>query len=237
VRRENGFTLAECLIGLALSVFIISSGVEFFGLAQKTFFRLKTREEAGQAALAALDRMKIDLIHAGRGLAGEMAAGLIEAVRADEAGLRTIALEKTLVLAAEVAPGATRLPLVSTAEIAAGQEVALRVGEAGEVRTVAGVEPGAIVLDLPVASGYAPATTAVSLLEIVSYFLDGPPHILRRRVNGGPAQPMLETASAVTWTYDPEARLARIRIELDVEGAHPHEATVFVKNASLARGL
>ena len=235
MRRERGFTLAELLVGLALSMFIISSGVEFFALAQRAFLRLKAREEAGQAALAAIDRMRIDLLHAGRGLTGEMAAGLVEAVRADEAGLRTTALERTLTLAAEVAPGTARLPLVSTADIAGGQVVVLRNGAAGEVRMVAGVEPGAVHLDRPVAAAYAPATATVSLVEIVSYSLDGPARVLRRRVNGGSAQPVLENASLAFWAYDPEARLARIRIELDVEGAHPHEATVFVKNASLVR--
>ena len=113
--------------------------------------------------------------------------------------------------------------------------VVLRNGAAGEVRMVAGVEPGAVHLDRPVTAAYAPATATVSLVEIVSYSLDGPARVLRRRVNGGSAQPVLENASLAFWAYDPEARLARIRIELDVEGAHPHEATVFVKNASLVR--
>jgi len=234
VRRESGFTLIELLVGLALSMFIISSGVEFFALAQKAFHRLKAREEAGQAALAAIDRMRIDLLHAGQGLAGEVAAGLVEAVQADEADLRTKALEKPLVLAAEIAAGAARLPLVSTAGIAAGQEVVLRNGPDGETRIVAGIEPGAVVVDRPVAAAYEPATTTVSLVETVCYFLDGPARILRRSVNGGSAQPVLENASASTWTYDPAARLARIRIELNIEGAHPHEATVFIKNAALA---
>jgi Tfp pilus assembly protein PilW len=237
VRRESGFTLIEQLIGLALSMFVISSGVEFFALAQRAFLRLKAREEAGQAALAAIDRMRIDLFHAGQGLAGEMAAGLVEAVQADEAELRMASLEKTLALAAEIAPGASRLPLVSTADIAAGQEVVLRSGAAGEARTVAAIEPGAVVLDRPVTAAYAPATATVSLVETVCYSLDGPARILRRRVNGGPAQPVLENASAATWTCDQGARLVRVRIELDVEGAHPHETTVFVKNAALARGL
>jgi Tfp pilus assembly protein PilW len=237
VKREKGFTLAELLVGLALSMFIISSGVEFFALAQKAFLRLKAREEAGQAALAAIDRMRIDLLHAGWGLAGEMGAGLVEAVRADEAELRTAALERSLALAAEIAPGTARLLLASTAGIAAGQEVVLRDGAAGEARIVAGVEPGAVHLDRPVTAAYAPATATVALIEVVSYSLEGPARILRRRVNGGSAQPILENASVAIWTYDPEARLARIRIELDVEGAHPHEATVFLKNPALARGL
>ena len=233
--RKGGFTLVECLIGMALSLFIISSGLEFFGLAQKVFFRLKEREETSQAALAALDRMRIDLLHAGWGLAGEMGLGLVEAARATEAELRTTALEKALTLAGEARAGDTRLPLVSTVDVAAGQRISLRDGPAGEVRTVARVEPGAVVLDGPLEGGYAAATAAISLLESVAYYLDESARILRRRVNAGSAQPLLENAASATWLYDPGARLVRIRLELDVEGAHPHEATVFLKNPALAR--
>jgi type II secretory pathway pseudopilin PulG len=235
MRREGGFTLVELLIGMTLSVFVISAGAGFFALAQKAFFRLEAREEAGQGALAALDRMRIDLLHAGRGLAREMAAGLVEAVRADPAELTTVSLEKTLVLAAEAPPGATRLALLSTAGVASGQELVLIDAEAGEAATVADVEPGAIVLSGPLERGYAPGTVSVALLEKVAYRLDSPANILRRRVNGGPAQPLMEHASLAVWTLDAEARLARIRLELDVEGAHPHEATVFLKNPALAR--
>lgn len=237
MKRAGGFTLVECLIGLALSIFVISAGLEFFGLAQKIFTRLKTEEEASQAALAALDHMRIDLLHAGRGLAVEMSLGLVEAVVATEAELRTTALEKILSVAAEAHAGDIRLRLVSTADVAAGQAIALRDGAAGEVRTVARVEPGAVVLDGPLGSGYAPATASVSLFESVVYFLDVPSCILRRRVNAGAAQPLLEDAEAATWTYDPRARLVRVRLELNIEGAHPHEATVFLKNPALAEKI
>jgi len=235
VKPRSGFTLVEALIGLALSLFVIAAGVEFFGLAQRTFFRLKAREEAGQAAAAALDRMRIDLLHAGRGLAAETDAGLVEAVRADESELRTTALERTLALAAEAVPGATRLDLESTADIAARQQIVLYDGAAGEVRTVTVVEPGAAHLDAPLVGRYAPATAAVSLVENVAYLLDGAARVLRRRVNAGSAQPVLEDVRAAVWTYDRDARLARIRLEVDVEGAHPHEATVFLKNPALAQ--
>lgn len=167
MKRLSGFTLIEALVGLALALFVLSAGVEFFGLALRSFHRLKTREEAGQAALAALDRMRIDLLHAGRGLAEEMATGTVEAVRADASGLTTV--------------------------------------------------------------------SAAPSLETVTYFVDAA-HILRRRVNGGSAQPVLEEVRAAGWTYDPATRLAHVRLEVDVEGADPHEATIFVKNAALAQG-
>jgi type II secretory pathway pseudopilin PulG len=234
--RKPGFTLLECLIGMALSLFVISSGLEFFGLAQKVFSRVKDREEAAHGALAAVDRMRIDLLHAGCGLAAEMGLGLVEAVEATAETLRTASLEKTLTLGGETRPGDTRLPLESTAGVAAGQEIALSDGLAGEVLTVAAVEAGAVVLREPLAAGYSPATGAVSLLERVAYFLDEPAGVLRRRVNASPAQPLLEGVAAAVWRCDPAASLVRVRLELEVEGAHPHESTVFLKNPALVAG-
>lgn len=233
--RKSGFTLVECLIGMALGLFVVLSSLEFLGLAQKAFFRLKAREEAGQGALAALDKMRIDLLHAGQGLSGEMALGLVEAARATDEELRTTSCEKALALAGEARAGDTRLLLVSTADIAAGQEICLCAGIAGEVRTVARVERGAAILAEPLEREYSPATTAVSLLESVAYFLDGRTHVLRRRVNAGSAQPLLENAAAATWQCDTAARLVRVRLELNVQGATTHETTVFLKNLALAR--
>ncbi len=232
--RKGGFSLVECLLGMALSLFIMTSSLQFFGLAQKVFFRLKEREEAGQGALAALDKMRIDLLHAGQGLAGELALGLVAAAQATEDELRMTSLEKPLMLTGTARAGDIRLFLASTADIASGQEICLSDGQTGEVRTVARVERGAVVLGEPLERGYSPATATVSLLENVSYFLDGPARILRRRVNAGSAQPLLENIAAAIWICDPEARLVRVRLELSVKGAHPHETTVFLKNSALA---
>jgi type II secretory pathway pseudopilin PulG len=234
MRRTAGFTLVELLAGLTLSLFVISTGVEFFGLARRVFVRLKDREEADQAALAALDRMRIDLLHAGRGLAEEAAAGLVEPVRADESALETTALERELVLAGPAPAGASRLALVSAADIARGQRIVLFESGAGEVRAVAAVEGASVVLDGPLERAYDPAAAAASLLESVAYRLDTEAGVLRRRVNGGAAQPVLELAASAAWSFDPSSHLVRVRLELDVEGAQAHETTVFVKNASLA---
>jgi type II secretory pathway pseudopilin PulG len=232
--KNSGFTLIECLLGLTLSLFVITAGLEFFIGAQRSFSRLKEREEAGQAALAALDRMRIDLLHAGRGLSSEIGLGLVEAAEASADELRTTSLEKELRLSAEAHAGDTRLFLVSTTDIAVGQRLTLREGPAGEARTIARVEAGAIIIDTPLMRNYTPATATLSLLELVAYFVDRPSRILRRRVNTASAQPMLENTAAAAWSLDPIAPLVRIRLEIGVEGAHPHEATVFLKNPALA---
>jgi type II secretory pathway pseudopilin PulG len=234
MRRPAGLTLVELLIGLTLSLFVISSGVEFFGLAHRVFARLKTREEAGQAALAALDRMRVDLLHAGRGLAAESAAGLVVPVRAEEGELSTTALERALSLAAAVPAGTTRLPLLSTAGIARGRRIAIMQDGAGEVLSVARVEPDAVVLEGPLEGEYDPASASLSLLESVTYLLDPAGRVLRRRADGGGAQPLLEGTRLAAWTFDADSHLARVRIEVEAEGVHAHETTVFIKNASLA---
>ncbi len=234
--RRPGFTLIEALIGLSLSLFVVAAGFEIFARAERSFQRLKAREEAGQAALAALDRIRIDLLHSGCGLCPEVALGLFPPVEVTGGELRTTTLETTLGLAADAQAGDTRLALVSTSDVTAGQRITLRQGPAGELRTIARVMAGAVLVDAPLGRGYARVAAAVSLLELVTYFRDGATRVLRRRVNTSPAQPMLEDTAAVEWDLDSQAHLVRIRLELDTQGVHPHDATVFLKNPALAGG-
>ena len=235
--NRPGFTLVECLIGLTLSLVVITAGLGFYASAQKAFVRLQAREEAGQEALAAIDKMRIDLFHAGRGLAPEIALGLVAAVETAAAELRLTASERRLVLAAGAAAGATRLSLLSTADLTAGRRVLLRQGEAGEVRTITRVEPGAVVVEAPLERAYDPGSAAVSLLECVAYFRDGASRILRRRANASSAQPVAEGVASADWSLDAAANLVSVRLELDVQGVFPHEATIFVKNRALAKSL
>jgi len=232
---RKGFTLIEALLGLSLSLFIVVAGLEFYARAQGSFDRLKAREEAEQAARAALDRIRIDLLHAGRGLAPEIAMGLLEAAEATAGELRVVSADRALVLAAGAPAGALRLPLVSTVDIAAGRRIVLRDGAAGEVRTIVRVEAGAVVLDAPLGRDYAPESAIVSLLDGVVYCLDGAAHILRRRANASPAQPLVESIATAAWRLEAAAPLVHVRLEMSCEGVRPHEATVFLKNAALAR--
>lgn len=233
--RARGFSLIECLIGAALSLFVVCAALEFLVSSQKHFFKLKERTETSQSALAALDKMRIDLLHAGRGLAGPVGAGLVEAARATEEELSTTAAQKALALIAEAQAGDLRLSLASTADISAGRVICFFDGLTGETRTVARVEPGAVVLSEPLESGYAPETAAVSLLENVAYFVDRPAGILRRRVNASPAQPLLENTATAGWWHDRETGLVRVRLELTIQGVAPHEMSVFLKNPALAK--
>lgn len=233
--KARGFTLVECLIGTAVSLFVVCAALEFLASAQKHFRGLNERAETAQAAWAALDRMKIDLLHAGRGLAGPAGAGLVEAAEATVESLTTTSLDGALILTGEARAGDLRLSVATASGLSAGREICLFDGRTGEVRTVARVEAGAVVLREPLESGYEPATAAVSLLERVAYFVDRPARILRRRVNASSAQPLLENAAGADWQVDREAGLVRVRLEVDGKGENVHELCVFLKNAALAR--
>lgn len=233
--RDRGFTLIECLVAAAISLLIVCASLEYLVSAQKHFAKLKERTEASQALYASLDKIRVDILHAGRGLAGPAAAGLVEAVQAPPEELRTISLAAVLVLSGEARAGDLRISLVSTADISRGQEICLYDGLSGEVRTIAGVEPGAVVLSEPLESAYSPETASVLLLDKVAYFLDQVPSVLRRRVNAGSAQPLLEDVSSIEWRYDPSADLVDVRLETRVEGVAAHGMSVFIKNAALAR--
>jgi prepilin-type N-terminal cleavage/methylation domain-containing protein len=232
--KRAGFTLVECLIGLAIALFVLTAGLQFYAGTQKLFTGLKAREEGDQAALAALDRMRIDLLHAGRGLLEEIRLGLVAPAVAAPTELRLASAERELRLVAASGAGSTRLRLASAAEIAAGQLIALRAGAAGELRRVVRIEAEDAVLEAPLERDYLPDAAKAALIETVTYYLDSQAGILRRKVNAAPAQPLVENAAAATWALAPSGTLIRIRLELTVKGVHPHEATVFLKNAALA---
>ncbi len=85
--KAAGFSLLECLIGLALSLFIVCATLEFLASGQRQFLRLKDAEEAAQGALAALDKMSVDVLRAGEGLAAPAGLGVLEPVSETANGL------------------------------------------------------------------------------------------------------------------------------------------------------
>jgi hypothetical protein len=232
--KARGFTLLECLIGLSLSLFVVCACLEFFVTAQKHFFRLKEKEEAAQGALAAMDKIKVDILRAGQGLVQPLALGLIEAVAEDAGGLLITRAEKAFELAADVREGDVRLSLTSVADLKAGREVCLSDGEKGEVRVISSVASGTAVLSSPLGFGYAKEKASVHLLEKISLYVDARQDILRRRVNLSSAQPLLENVRSAEFLVDRAANLVRVRFGLKNQGDAIYESCLFPKNPALA---
>ena len=233
--RARGFTLFECLIGLCLSLFVVCASLEFFGAAQKSYFKLKEKEEAAQSALAALDKMSADILRAGEGLVLPVALGLIEPVAEAGGGLQIIRAERLYELSAGVGAGDTRIRLAATTDLKPGREICLVDTWNAEVHTVSSVESKAVVVSTPAGHAYALENTPVILLEKILLTLDTRQAVLRRRVNLSSAQPLLENAGEAGFFVDRTANLVRVRLRLNSQGDAAYELQLFPKNAALAR--
>jgi len=233
MRRSGGFSLLECLVGMALSFLVVLACLEFFGAARRSYSRLKDREETAQGAAAALDKMSVDILRAGQGLVRAAALGLVEPVAESGGALRVTRAEAEFALAADVLAGDTRLPLVRTAELARGREICLEDGAKGEVLTVASVEPGAVIFSSPLSHDYARDGTSVLLLERITLSLDARQGVLRRKVNLSSAQPLLENVRSAEFLEDRPANLVRVRFSLAPQGDATYELCLFPKNPAL----
>jgi hypothetical protein len=231
--RARGFTLLECLIGLCISFFVVCACLEFFGAAQKSYFKLKDKEEAAQGALAALDKMSADIFHAGEGLVLPVALGLVEPVAESGGGLQIERAERTYALSAGVGAGDTRIRLTATTDLKPGREICLVDAGNAEVHTVSSVESKAVVITTPAGRAYAPGPSAVILLEKILVTLDTRLGVLRRKVNLGSAQPLLENTGEAAFFVDRAANLVRVRFRLNSQGDAAYEQLFFPKNVAL----
>jgi len=232
--KARGFSLLECLVGLAVSCFVVCACLGFFVGAERSFFKLKDKEEAAQSALAAMDKMRVDILRAGQGLAGAAATGLVEPVAEADGGLQVTRSERSYVLAADVSPGDSRVVLEATADLKPGREVLLFDGGSGEVRTISSVAAGVVVVSPALERAYARATASFELLERVSLVLDSRQGVIRRRVNSSSAQPLLENAASASFAVDGTANLVRVRFSLASQGDAEYELCLFPKNPALS---
>ncbi len=230
--RRPAFSLLECLLALSLFFFTALAAMEFFGAARTAFFKLKDSEEASLAAASALQKVRLDLAGAGRGLGA--AAGAVDPLTLDAGVLEIVSVEQAYELAADVAPGDTEIRLASSADWRPRREICLVEGNRAEVRALATVDGASAVLSEPAGGGYAAGRARVLLLERIAFFMDADGRTLRRRVNGSSAQPLLEDIRAAELDYDPVSNIVAFDVTLDAPGAKTHGLSYFPKNVRFA---
>ena len=232
--RRRGFTLVEILIGMTLFLVILTAGIGFFGHARDLFFKLKDAEEDSQAVYSALDRIRMDLIKAGRGLAEPLQRGLLSAVEAGPGRLTIVSSEEPLSLAEGLRAGESQAVLRTVDGVKKGGLVCFLEGSRGEVRGVAAIETDRLALDLPVESDYSTEGCRVLPIERISFYLGAVDRVVRRQVNASPAQPLIEDVGVFRYSYDPPSNIASVIIELAPHKERAYEIIVFPKNAGLS---
>ncbi len=232
----KGFTLLEFLISTALASLILMAGFGFFGHAHSLFFKLKESVEDSQDALSAIDKMRIDLIKAGGGLAFPADAGLPEPLSADAEELTIWRADSAFDLAADITPGDQRASLETTAGLRTGDRICVVGPDLGEALDVIRIEGNVLILGSSFERGYGKEDARVLALEKISYFLDEAAGIIRRRVDSGGAQPLIEGVGSFRFSFDKPSRLVSLAFTLSSRKEKVYEICLLPKNIGLAPG-
>lgn len=233
---KRGFSLLECLISLSLFFFVVAGALESFVAARKAFFKLKDSETGAQAALAALDKTRIDLLHAGRGLVIPHSLGILEPVSCGGDWIACLRTGTVLSPAGDLVSGQTRITIPGAADLDPGREIVLFDAAKGEVGLVEAVLGEDIILSTPLRNAYVSETTTLVLIETVRVFMDADGRTLRRQANRSPAQPLCENVRSFLVSPEADARLVTIILSLRSQEEKEYGITVFPKNPGLAAG-
>jgi len=227
---RKGFSLLESLLSLSLTLFIALAGCEFFGVSRAFFFRLKERSENRQAALAALDMIGQDVHRAGRGLGLPLSLGLASGLEIVEGVLHLERGGKDLGLTADVQPGQTALVVRDAEGLKRKRRVCLVRPGQGQVLEVTNVQDKTLTVN-PAADAFYPKEEAsLLLLETVDYYLDALAGVVRRKMNEGSGQPLLEDVTRLECTSEGGSFLTTIRLALRPQEEKTYEISVLPKN-------
>jgi len=224
----------ESTLALALFLIVVLASLEFFGFTRGLFLKLKTNEETREAALSALDKMRVDLLAGGSGLLEPIELGLLEGISQEEGTLVILSKEKNLSPLNDLLEGQTRIRLQSANELKKGREICIFDSHKGEVKSISNADKKSIVLSSPLNFSFLKEKTQVCLLKKISLFLDKDKKILRRKTNASPAQPLLEDAILFGFSYEKASNLVRLHLALTSNKEKKYEIWVFPKNAALA---
>lgn len=232
--KKRGFSAIESSLSLALFLIIIIAVFESFGITRSFFFKLKNTQEENQAAMAALDKMKIDLLRAGAGLLQPVRQGAVEGIAISSGTLIIYSREKTYSFLEDLFPGENRIVLETAAGLSPGREVCVFDEEKAEVKTISSVAGKTIFLATPLEASFSISETQLALLERTTLFFDAKNGSIRRKVNASSPQPLLEDVSYFEFAYEKELNLAALSFALKNNKEKKYELLVYPKNIALA---
>jgi prepilin-type N-terminal cleavage/methylation domain-containing protein len=231
--KRRGFSAIESSISLALFLIIFLAAFEFFGITRSFFFKLKNAQEKNQAAMAAGDKMKVDLLRAGSGLLQPIRQGAVEGIAIISNALIIYSREKIYSLPEGLSQGESRIALETAAGLSPGREVCVFDEEKAEVKTISSIERKTIFLTTPLEASYSTSESQLALLERTSLFFDEKNSGIRRKVNASSPQPLLDDVLYFEFAYEKEVNLARLRFAFKNNKEKTYELLVYPKNIAL----
>lgn len=231
---EKGYSSVESLISFSLFLFLILSSLQFFGFVRKSFFKLKASEEVEQAALSALEKMKIDILRGGQGLLQPIRLGLCKGIEENSNTLIIQTRDKNFELLSDLVPGQTKIHLKTTRGLRKGREIYISDPKKGEVKHISSISTESIVVSSPLLHQFLKEKTKLFSLKKISLFLDERNQTIRRKVNNSSPQPLLEDVISFDFHYEETKNIIQVRLALKSDKEKRCEFSVFTKNMALA---
>jgi len=232
--QRQGFSLIESLLAMALFLLILLASLEFFAATRAAFIKLQSAQTSQESALAALEKMKTDAFQSGQGLLEPIGLGLVQGIDWADGTLALMSLAKTSALLADAHAGQTTIGLDDGEDFGPGKAVCIFDIAKGELLSVASADGHVLTLTSPLAFNYMKGESAVILIQKVSYFLDSANSTLRRKVNVGAAQPLIEGVRSFVAGYGRDSHLLDIGVGLQSEPDKTRRLVAFLKNMALA---
>jgi prepilin-type N-terminal cleavage/methylation domain-containing protein len=232
--RTRGFSLIESLIALTLFLFIVLAGIEVFGLSRGTLFKLEKVQMAEESVAAAVDRIRADIRSAGRGLAGPAGFEIVRSVE-DAAGTLIVRYaEKSTTLTADAAVGQIVLAAADGRDFVSGRTICISDSSKGESAILSSTTANTLTLTSPLARSFSREETSIALIQKISLYLDLERSVLRRKVDGGTGQPLLEDALSFSYMIGATAPVVTVAVRTRLDGDVIHETSIHARNAVLA---
>ncbi len=232
--QRQGFSLIESLLAMSLFLLILLASVEFLAVARTAFLKLQSAQTNQESVMAALDKMKTDAFQSGQGLLEPIGLGLVQGIDWTGGTLALMSLAKTCPLLADAQAGQTTIHLENGEDFGPGKAACIFDSDKGELLGVASTDEYSLTLTSPLAFNYIKGESTVILIQKVFYFLDAENSTLRRKVNAGAAQPLLEGVRSFVAGYGPDSHLLDIGVGLQSEPDKTHRLVAFLKNMALA---
>jgi len=234
-QKKKGFSLIECLISLTIFLLIILACMEFLISARRHYSNLKEEQELQNAALSALDKIRSDIIDAGRGLNHPARLGIIQGLYEESGALVFLSADCALEVNGDLFEGQNRIWIDKRSEAIPGKMICLFDSIKGETKSIISSDSQSIFISTPLEHSYKNEQLHLVLIRKISLFLHQDNEILRRKVNTSPSQPLAENVSDFDFFYDESSNLFKIGLTSKGRKEKVYELCIFPKNMAFCQ--
>jgi prepilin-type N-terminal cleavage/methylation domain-containing protein len=232
-KSPDGFSLLECLIGIVLFGFISLAGMEFFDLSRRTFIQLQSSEQAATDVFAAVDIITRDIQAAGAELQKPVDFGLLIPVAEEGNNLLCLHFVEQITFQGDLFAGQTAIPLSRPSTASGGADICLFDSNKGERIRLSKGSKYLLNLSIPLENDYRSEQATIFLLKKIAFYHDKKSHVLRRRVNSSPAQPLCEQSDSFSFNWDAANQLLTMTLSAGGKNGIKYQTKICPKNCRM----